>query len=233
MAKWSGYERFCSLARGLDLVGERWTLLIVQELSFEPVRYNELKRRLPGIGSNILADRLRKLEAHRIIRRVPAAVGQGVLYELTARGDGLQPAIIELRKWGLDEQLMLESPSDEVAHDLSYGIAPGTGLAETYQWDIDGTLTTLEIDGTRLTQRPGPATNPAVQITTTKEWMIELVSGNTNWVEGRRNGEVTVVGDDRAWERMLVATAQPGADLSRLDAPSPSQLGTGGQSVKT
>lgn len=218
MAKWSGYRRFCSLARSLDLIGERWTLLIIQEISFGPLRYNELRRRLPGIGSNILADRLRKLEAHHIVRRAPEAVGQGVLYELTDRGHALSPAIIELRKWGLNEQLMLDTPTEEATHDLSYGIPDDLELAETYQWDIDGTITTLTIDGTTLTQRPGPADNPAVSITTTREWMTDLVAGRTNWNTGRANGQVKADGPDDAWERMLIATAQPGADPSRLES---------------
>lgn len=216
MAKWSGYQRFCSLARGLDLIGERWTLLIVQEVMFGPLRYNELRRRLPGIGSNILADRLKKLETHDILRRVPASVGQGVLYELTERGTALQPAIVELRKWGLDEQLMLDAQTDHATFDISYGIPIDINLDETYQWTIDDTVITLEIRGKTLAQRPGPAHNPAVSVTTTRKWMTDLVSGNTNWVDARTSGQITVSGSDDAWNRMLVATAQPGADLAAL-----------------
>jgi DNA-binding HxlR family transcriptional regulator len=221
MAKWSGYQRFCSLARGLDVVGERWTLLIVQEISFRPIRYNELRRRLPGIGSNILADRLRKLEEHGIVQRVPEGIGQGVRYELTERGRGLIPAIVELRKWGLGEQLMLESPAELAVHDLSYGIPGSAELVETYQWDVDGTITTLRIDGTTLTQTPGPAEHPAVIVTTTHDWMRRLVAGETDWRQGRASGEVEVVGSDEAWERMLIATAQPGADPAFLGHPEP------------
>jgi len=208
MAKWPGYQRFCSLARGLDLIGERWTLLIIQELLFGPTRYNELRRQLPGIGSNVLAARLRKLEEHEIIRRVPAAVGQGVLYEATQRGKDLGPAIIELRKWGLGEQLMLDAPAEIATHDLSYGVSPDQQLDE-YQWTVDGVHTTLKIKGTVLTQEPGPATKPAVSITTTKRWMAQLVAGKTNWTKGRNDGEVKVAGDEAAWQRMLIATAQP------------------------
>ena len=83
-----GISVFCSLAGALNVVGERWTLLIVQEISFRPTRYNELRRRLPGIGSNILADRLRKLEEHGVIKRVPEGIGQGVRYELTDAAAG-------------------------------------------------------------------------------------------------------------------------------------------------
>ncbi len=219
MAKWSGYQRFCSLSRGLDLIGERWTLLIVQELSFGSMRYNDLRRRLPGIGSNILADRLRKLESHNIVHRDPAPVGRGVLYELTDRGNALLPAIVELRKWGLNEQLMLDTPAQAATHDLSYGIPDGAGLAETYQWTIDGVTSSLRIQGTTLTQTPGPADDPAVAINTTKAWMTDLVAGKTDWIQGKATGAVQVVGPPDAWQRMLIATAQPGADLTNLEPP--------------
>ena len=56
---WTGYQRFCPLARGLDVLGERWTLVIVQELMTSAARYGELHRRLPGVGTSVLADRLR------------------------------------------------------------------------------------------------------------------------------------------------------------------------------
>lgn len=213
MAKWSGYKRFCSLARGLDVIGERWTLLIIQEVGFGPLRYNELRRRLPGIGSNILADRLRKLEQHDILRRVPAAVGQGVRYELTPRGQGLTPALVELRKWGLSEQLMLDQRAEPVSHDMSYGVPDELDLHETYEWKVDDKTTTLTIDGGTLVQTFGPAKDPAVRITTSSQWMLELVSGRTDWNSGRSDGQVQATGTQEAWERMLVATAQPGANL--------------------
>jgi len=72
-APWTGYGRFCPLARGLDVVGDRWTLVIVQELMKRPSRYGELARRLPGISTTVLAERLRKLEAAGVVVRVPGA----------------------------------------------------------------------------------------------------------------------------------------------------------------
>jgi DNA-binding HxlR family transcriptional regulator len=74
---WAGYGRFCPLARALDVVGERWTLVIVQELLKRPSRYGDLASRLPGIGTSVLADRLRKLEAARVVERVPGPGGGG------------------------------------------------------------------------------------------------------------------------------------------------------------
>jgi hypothetical protein len=119
-----------------------------------------------------------RLEEHGIVERVPEVIGQGVRYELTERGRGLIPAIVELREWGLGEPLMLESPSEFAIHDLSSGIPDGADLAETYQWDVDGTITTLAIDGTTLTLTPGPAEHPALTVTTTRDWMRRLVAGD-------------------------------------------------------
>ena len=218
MAKWTGYRRFCSLARALDLIGERWTMPLIQELLWEPARYNELRRRLPGIGSNVLAERLRKLEHHGIVRRTAEPIGQGVIYELTERGQALQPALAELRKWGLGEHLMLDaSAASDTSYDMAYAIPANNTLTETYQWNIDDVVLTLEIDGAKLTQRVGPATDPAATITTTASWLKKLMTGGTDWNAGRESGDVVVSGNDDAWKRMLAVTAQPGHDPNLLN----------------
>jgi DNA-binding HxlR family transcriptional regulator len=74
---WAGYGRFCPLSRSLDVIGERWTLVIVQELMKRPSRYGELNRRLPGIGTTVLAERLRKLETSGLVERQPQAESCG------------------------------------------------------------------------------------------------------------------------------------------------------------
>jgi DNA-binding HxlR family transcriptional regulator len=98
------YQQYCSVARALDVVGDRWVLLIVRELlTFGPSRYSDLQRGLPGIASNLLATRLRELEAAGVIERhdAPAPVGAN-LYELTQRGRDLEDVIRALSRWGLD-----------------------------------------------------------------------------------------------------------------------------------
>lgn len=92
------YGQFCGLARALDLVGERWNLLIVRELLPGPLRYNELKASLGGIASNLLAERLRTLEENGILRR---QLGEsGVLYALTRWGADLREPMEALGRWG-------------------------------------------------------------------------------------------------------------------------------------
>jgi DNA-binding HxlR family transcriptional regulator len=213
MTKWEGYARFCSLSRGLDLVGERWTLIIIQELLHSPRRYGELRRLLPGIGSNVLSDRLKRLEAGNLIERVPGAVGMGVRYSLTSRGKDLGPALALFRQWGLEE--MLPPASSHHGHeatvfDLSYAVPLDLDLHESYEWRIDEDSFALEIDGDRLTVRPGPAQSPVVALATTRSFMRKWVEGSIDWDAGRSSGVVEVAGDNDAWDRMLLATGYPG-----------------------
>jgi DNA-binding HxlR family transcriptional regulator len=95
------YEQYCPVAHALDLVGERWALLVVRELMHGPKRYTDLAEHLPGIGTNILASRLRDLEAAGVVakRKLPPPAASRV-YELTDYGLGLRPAIRELALWG-------------------------------------------------------------------------------------------------------------------------------------
>ncbi|MFI5714531.1 winged helix-turn-helix transcriptional regulator [Nocardia sp. NPDC051750] len=92
------YGQFCALARTLDIVGERWTLLIVRELLPGPMRYTELKSSLEGIATNLLAERLRSLEANGIVERRLA--DGSVAYALTPWGEGLREPMEALGRWG-------------------------------------------------------------------------------------------------------------------------------------
>ena len=92
------YGQYCGVTRGLELVGERWALLIVRDLLVGPRRYGELAAGLPRIPSNILAARLKELQAAGVIRRVPRL--RVVVYELTPYGRELEPVVLALGAWG-------------------------------------------------------------------------------------------------------------------------------------
>jgi DNA-binding HxlR family transcriptional regulator len=95
------YADACPLARALDVVGERWALLVVRELRFGPRRFSDLRRALPGASTNMLTDRLRELAEHGVVsqRRLPAPAAS-VVYELTEDGRALMPALEALGAWG-------------------------------------------------------------------------------------------------------------------------------------
>lgn len=92
------YGQYCGVTRGLELVGERWALLIVRDLLVGPRRYGELAAGLPRIPSNILAARLKELQAAGVIRRVPRS--RIIIYELTTYGRELEPIVLALGAWG-------------------------------------------------------------------------------------------------------------------------------------
>jgi DNA-binding HxlR family transcriptional regulator len=95
------YEQYCPMAHALDLVGDRWALLVIRELMHGPKRYTDLVEHLHGIGTNILAARLRDLEANGILaRRILPPPAASKVYELTDYGRELRPAMRELALWG-------------------------------------------------------------------------------------------------------------------------------------
>lgn len=92
------YEQVCPMSVALDLVGDRWTILILRELLGGPARFQEIRNGLPGIAPNLLAERLRRMEEDDIVRRVPS--GGTVLYAVTDSGEAIRTAIEELGMWG-------------------------------------------------------------------------------------------------------------------------------------
>src|SRR5574339_130663 len=95
------YGQYCGVARALDIVGERWTLLIVRDLLLGPKRYSEFLHGLPGITTNLLAKRLKEMEAAGLIERVRATTSDaGHSYRLTSLGLGLEPVVLALAQWG-------------------------------------------------------------------------------------------------------------------------------------
>jgi len=95
------YEQYCPVAHALDLVGDRWALLVIRELMHGPKRYTDLVEHLHGIGTNILAARLRDLEANGVVsRRILPPPAASKVYELTDYGRELKPAMRELALWG-------------------------------------------------------------------------------------------------------------------------------------
>lgn len=123
------YGHYCPIAHSLGLVGERWTLLVVRELFSGPKRYTDLVAHLPGIGTNILADRLKELESAGLVekRKLPPPAASTV-YELTATGRDLRPVLHELARFGA--RLMGPPPPDALEagwllNALELALAPG------------------------------------------------------------------------------------------------------------
>ncbi|WP_204803954.1 winged helix-turn-helix transcriptional regulator [Mycobacterium riyadhense] len=204
---WRGYARFCPLARALDVVGERWTLVIVQELLARPHRYGELLGRLPGIGTSVLADRLRRLELAGLVARQPGAVGGGVVYALTERGHALDDALCALRRWGVG---YLADPTADGATEQCFDVTYVDGIATVadgqFQLVVDDRPTTLRFAAGRLSQEPGAAPGAELIVRTTAAFLDRWAAGELGWDDGRASGDVIVDGPPEAWPRWLAAT---------------------------
>ena len=218
------YDQFCPAARALDVLGERWTLLIIRELLLGPKRYTDLVAGLPGIGPNVLADRLRHLQAAGVVERSslppPAA---SMVYELTPLGRGLRPVLLSLMSWGLHLLgapqpgessrpgwllQLLEAGAD---HDAARGVR------ESYQFCVDGTVMHIDVDDGRVEAHAGPAANPALVSTTDFDTFLELGARTITPAEAVARGRLAVEGDTQAGERAirilgarLASFAEPG-----------------------
>ena len=206
---WNGYQRFCPLARGLDVIGERWTLVIIQELSSSPKRYKGLLSRLPGIGTSVLADRLRKLEANGLVERKAEGVGQPVVYALTASGRALEAPMRAFRQWGVQHLTRTALPGTDRAeqqYDVTYVEGIGQLDDEEFELRVGDAVSALSFEDGTLTQRSGTADAPALVVRTSEAFMQRWAAGTVDWDGGRRKGDVKLKGDRRAWPRFLAAT---------------------------
>jgi len=109
------YGQYCGVTTAVELIGERWALLIVRDLLVGPRRYTDLKQGLPKIPTNILSTRLKELQESGVVRRVPL-LHCGLVYELTPYGLGLEPIVLALGRWGF-QQMGDPSPDDVVTAD--------------------------------------------------------------------------------------------------------------------
>lgn len=204
------YDQFCPLARSLDLVGERWTLLIVRELLLGPRRYSDLREALPGIGTNLLADRLRRLEELGLAerRRLPAPAASTV-YELTARGRGLEAALVAMAGWGLP---LMDRPRPGDAFDpawvllsfkATFDAAAARDVRETYEFRIGPRRFHAAVDHGRLALADGPATEPDLVIEAAPEDFVAVGTGSVTPEEALAGGRVRIQGDPATLARSV------------------------------
>lgn len=154
------YGQYCSVTRALELIGERWALLIVRDLLVGPRRYGELAAGLPRIPSNVLAARLKELQEAGIIRRAPRS--RIIVYELTPYGRELEPVVLALGAWGFkamgdprDEQIVTpDSMTITLRTAFRPAVAenlPATGYAARFgQAEL-----LIRVDGSALDVRRG------------------------------------------------------------------------------
>ncbi|MFG2725469.1 winged helix-turn-helix transcriptional regulator [Streptomyces canus] len=192
------YDQYCSAARALDVVGDRWTLLIVRELLSGPRRYTDLHADLPGVSTDVLASRLKDMERDGLTtrRRLPPP-GAAFVYELTARGRELLPVLQALGTWGGPE-LGARRPTDAVrAHWFALPLLralEGEGLVEVRLEEGDFHVYVGAQDGPAYGEGPAPREPDARLVLDSEVWGA-VGRGELSLADAVRDGRVEVTGD--------------------------------------
>ncbi|GAB4414005.1 MAG: winged helix-turn-helix transcriptional regulator [Anaerolineae bacterium] len=205
------YNQYCGLAYALDIVGERWTLLIIRELMAGPRRFKDLIAGLPDISTNLLAERLKWLEQQGILcRRVLPPPAGSTVYQLTPLGLALEKTLLELGKWG--SQFVPPSPEGAaVLPVVSYALTLKTffraelaqGVHETYELRIDNEVLQVQINGGKIEVWQGASGNTNVIFETDISTYLGLLQRQIQPEEAIATGIVRVEGDPTALSRFL------------------------------
>ncbi|OPG05367.1 helix-turn-helix domain-containing protein [Microbispora sp. GKU 823] len=205
------YGQFCGLARAMEMVGERWTLLIVRDLLSGPLRYTDLHKGLRSIPTNILSARLRQLEeAGLVLRRALPHPERAVVYELTDYGRELEPALIALGRWGA--KTMTEPRAGEVVTPESVAMAFRTtyrpeaarGMTVGYEVRMGDFTLRLQITDGALTVGIGPHPAPDLVVERLNDRGIHaLMTGATTPGQALADGSVRVQGDPALLHRFV------------------------------
>ena len=179
------YDEYCAVAKSLDVVGDRWTLLIVRELTLQgPCRYTDLRNGLPGVATNLLAERLRDLEGAGVVEREEAAPPVATtLFRLTPRGEELRPLLDELMRWGLP-LMTAENPGDAVrshwlagALDLMTIDRQPKGPAATLELQIGDQPIVLTMHDGKIDTGLGPVESPDATLSGPPRMVLGLLLG--------------------------------------------------------
>lgn len=208
------YGQYCAAARALDVIGDRWSLLLVRELLLRDCRFSDLRAGLPGIATNLLTERLRALEAAGVLERhaAPPPVAS-TLYRLTPRGRRLDAVVAELALWGVPD--MVRGPEGDAvcghwvalaAPVMFRGARTGDLAPFTVALDAEGTAITLEVTADGVTTALGEPSAPDARLGGTMRGVMGTLLGAPDG-----HGEAVVEGD-RA--RLLELGRRSTADLT-------------------
>ncbi len=192
------YDDPCGIARALDVVGDRWALLVVRELIFGPKRFVQLRAGLNGISPNVLSQRLRDLEDTGIVRHdmldPPASVA---VYELTGRGRALEPVLIELGRWGSQETTVASTELSVSALLLALKTVfdPRRAIDSTVAIRVNGEWFSVTVDENSIAITQGRAAEAGVTLLTDVPTLRSIVFGRQRIATAERHGRLTVVGD--------------------------------------
>ena len=204
------YNQYCATARTLDLIGERWTLLLIRELLTGPKRFGDLQASLRGLGTGLLAARLKHLEHEGLARRTklpPPA--RTPAYALTEAGKELGPAVLALARWGL-KWAMGERRETETFHpgwavlglQACFDAEAAAGLRAVYEFRIDDEPFHARVDDGTIEALHGPTHHPDATITISKDAFLRITGHELTLAKAIENGAVSATGDREALRRL-------------------------------
>jgi DNA-binding HxlR family transcriptional regulator len=202
------YRQFCGIARALDQVGERWTLLIARDLLLGPRRYSELHAGLPGITTNLLAQRLKEMTSAGLVEK-SGERGGGEAYRLTERGRELEPVLMALGRFGFAR---MRAPESGERVDLGWALLSTkrryTGRAEaTLEFRLDGRTFQVRARSGYVDVREGTPWEPEATVECDGASFRNLLYGGASARALEHNDALRVSGSREAWRRYRRAFA--------------------------
>lgn len=204
------YRQYCGLAVALDVLGERWTLLIIRELLLGPRRYGELLAELPGIGTNLLAERLKFLVERGVLRHA-ASAGHERAYELTELGEQLKEPVLGLARWGLAQ---LKPPTGDELMRPHWGFLAvqsmmdaerAPGLDEDYEFHVDDSVFHIRVRDGRPDAFQGACPDrPTITAHVDSATFLEIGAKWLSPFEALASGRLAIDGDPAAIMRCSV-----------------------------
>jgi DNA-binding HxlR family transcriptional regulator len=208
------FDQYCPVARALDVAGDRWTLLVARELLLGPRRFTDLANGLPGIGSSVLAARLKDLEQHGLIaKRTLPPPAASVVYELTGQARGLARVLAALAEWGMS---LLGHPGPEDTVDprwlvlaLAVTAKPSESLGgATFELRVDDQPFQIRSNYGRLQVAQGAAPSASATIAVTTDTLTAIASGDLDIGSAQADRLIAVDGDELGAQRLLEFLAQ-------------------------
>ena len=223
------YGQYCGLAKALDLIGERWTLLIVRDLAFGPRRFSDLVEGLPGISTAVLTERLTRLEEARlIVRRTLPPPAASKVYDLTQNGRDLTRAIVPLAAWGV-RVLAANRRKRTEAFRPAWGLlflretfdtSSARGVHDVYEFHIDASVISVIVEDGEMQVIEGRSGRPVdVEVHVDATTFIDVGVGRLRGRDAIRQGKLRLVGSEAALRRytsIIRPLAHPRSGGSRL-----------------
>jgi DNA-binding HxlR family transcriptional regulator len=206
----------CGVARALDVIGERWAILVVRELLLGPKRFTDLRAGLPHVGPDVLSQRLRELEQAGVVRRGKLAPPAGSrIYELTDWGRELEPVVLGLGRWGSraafpPEHAELGIDSLIIALKTLFDPALADGIAgRSFELRLDDQTFEMRVGETELETSRGAARSPDAVITAGSGTLQQVLWHGGGVRDALRSGEIAFSGERRAAESFLTLFPLP------------------------